>query len=321
MRLAAALLLVALAPLPAQDVWLGDSLARLGFANPLPARPGEERLVRAKGSPAVVEAAKDSDTLLVDGVRVSLNAPLGLRPMRLPTGPAVQRLTVSRGDYDRTLAPLLWSPPPEARRPRRILIDPGHGGRDPGKQSKELRMDEKYLTLDTARRLAALLREAGFEVHLTRERDVFVELEDRSRRAAAIKADLFVSLHYNAATATSASGIETYCLTPAGQFSTNDPNNRGSTGALPGNRHDALNIRAAYQVQRALIKRMEARDRGVRRARFGMLKDLSCPGILVEGGFMSNRSEMLRLSQESYRQRIAVAIAEGIGAYAAGLPR
>ena len=321
MRLAAALVLVALAPLPAQDVWLGDSLARLGFANPLPEKPGEERLVRAKGTPSVVEAARDSDTVLVDGIRVSLNAPLGLRPMRLPTGPAVPRLTVSRGDYDRTLAPLLWSPPPEARRPARILIDPGHGGKDPGKQSKELRMDEKYLTLDTATRLAALLRQAGFEVHLTREKDVFVELEDRAKRAGAVKADLFVSLHYNAAAAASASGIETYCLTPAGQFSTNDPNNRGSTGALPGNRHDALNLRAAYQVQRALVTRLEARDRGVRRARFSMLKDLSCPGILVEGGFMSNRSEMLRLSQESYRQRVAAAIAEGIGAYAGALPR
>ncbi len=318
---AAALLLAALAPLAAQDVWLGDSLARLGFANPTPARPGEERLARAKGSPALVEAARDSDTILVDGIRVSLNAPLGLRPMRLPTGPAVPRLTVSRGDYDKTLAPLLWSAPPEARRPRRILIDPGHGGKDPGKQSKELRMDEKYLTLDTARRLAALLRDAGFEVHLTREKDVFVELEDRAKRAAAVKADLFVSLHYNAAAAPSASGIETYCLTPAGQFSTNDPSNRGATAALPGNRHDALNVRAAYQVQRALVTRLEARDRGVRRARFSMLKDLSCPGLLVEGGFMSNRSEMLRLSQESHRQRIAAAIAEGIAAYAGALPR
>lgn len=321
MRLAAALLLVALAPLAAQDVWLGDSLARLGFANPTPARPGEERLSRAKGSPALVEATRDADTVLIDGVRVALNAPLGLRPMRMPTGPAVPRLTVSRGDYDRTLAPLLWSAPPEARRPRRILIDPGHGGKDPGKQSKELRMDEKYLTLDTANRLAAILREAGYEVHLTRTKDVFLELEDRARRAAVLKADLFVSLHYNAATATSASGIETYCLTPAGQFSTNDPNNRGSTGALPGNRHDALNIRAAYQVQRALVTRLEARDRGVRRARFSMLKDLSCPGILVEGGFMSNRSEMLRLSQESHRQKLAAAIAEGIAAYAGALPR
>ena len=321
MRLAAALLLVALAPLAAQDVWLGDSLARLGFANPTPARPGEERLSRAKGEPALVEAARDSDTLLVDGIRVSLNAPLGLRPMRMPTGPAVPRLTVSRGDYDRTLAPLLWTPPPEARRPRRILIDPGHGGKDPGKQSKELRMDEKYLTLDTANRLAALLAGAGYEVHLTRTKDVFIELEDRAKRAAALKADLFISLHYNAAAATAASGVETYCLTPAGQFSTNDPGNRGSTGALPGNRHDALNIRAAYQVQRALVTRLDARDRGVRRARFSMLKDLSCPGILVEGGFMSNRSEMLRLSQESHRQKLAAAIAEGVAAYAGSLPR
>lgn len=321
MRLAAALLLLGLARLGAQDVWLGDSLARLGFANPDPARPGSERFARADRAPAVLEAERDADTLLVDGIRVSLNAPLGARLLRPKTGPAVLRLTVSRGDYDKTLVPLLWTPPAEARRPRRILLDPGHGGKDPGKQSKEMRMDEKFLVLDTAERLAVLLRKAGHEVELTRTKDVFVEIEDRAKLAATWKADLFVSLHYNAAAAASASGIETYCLTPAGQFSTNDPSNRGATAPQAGNRHDALNVRAAFEVQKALVTRLEARDRGVRRARFAVLKDLSCPGILIEGGFMTNRGEMLRLSQESYRQRLAEAVAEGIAAYAGALPR
>lgn len=321
MRLAAAVLLLGLVRLGAQDVWLGDSLARLGFANPSPAQPGVERLERAGTAPTRVEAERDADTVLIDGIRVSLNAPIGARSLRPRTGPAVLRLTVARGDYDRTLAPLLWSPPPEARRPRRILLDPGHGGKDPGKQGKEMRMDEKFLALDTAERLAALLRKAGFEVELTRTKDVFVEIEDRARLAAAWKADLFVSLHYNAAAATSASGIETYCLTPAGQFSTNDPSNRGATAAQPGNRFDALNVRAAFEVQKALVTELQGRDRSVRRARFGVLKELSCPGILIEGGFMTNRGEMLRLSQDSYRQRLAEAVARGVAAYAAALPR
>jgi len=321
MRLAAALLVLTLARLGAQEVWLGDSLARLGFANPKPAQPGMERLERPNQAPSLVEAERDSEIVTIDGIRVSLNAPMSARSFKMRTGPAVLRLAVSRGDYDKTLAPLLWTAPPEARRPKRILIDPGHGGRDPGKQSKELKMDEKVLNLDTAQRLAILLRQAGFEVEFTRTKDVWVENEARAKMAATWKADLFVSIHYNAATVNTASGIETYCLTPAGQFSTNDPNNRGSTGAQPGNRFDALNVRAAYQVQKALVTQLQARDRSVRRARFTVLKDLTCPGILIEGGFMTNRGEMLRLSQESYRQKMAEAIASGIGAYAGSLPR
>lgn len=321
MRLAVALLVFALAQLGAQEVWLGDSLARLGFANPKPARPGSERLERPKQAPSLVEAERDSEVITIDGIRVSLNAPMSARSFKMATGPSVLRLAVTRGDYDKTLAPLLWSPPPEARRPKRIMIDPGHGGRDPGKQSKELRVDEKFLNLDTAQRLATLLRKAGFEVEFTRTKDVWVENEARAKMTGTWKADLFVSLHYNAATVATATGIETYCLTPAGQFSTNDPKNRGTTGAEPGNRFDALNVRLAYQVQKALVTELQGRDRSVRRARFSVLKDLTCPGILVEGGFMSNRGEMLRLSQESYRQKVAQAIADGIAAYAASLPR
>lgn len=321
MRLAAALLILALARLGAQEVWLGDSLARLGFANPKPVQPGIERLERPKQAPSLVEAERDSEVVTIDGIRVSLNAPMSARSFKMPKGPAVLRLAVSRGDYDKTLAPLLWTAPPEARRPKRILIDPGHGGRDPGKQSKEFKIDEKFLNLDTAQRLAILLKQAGFEVEFTRTKDVWVENEDRAKMTSTWKADLFISIHFNAATATSATGIETYCLTPAGQFSTNDPNNRGTTGAQLGNRFDTLNVRLAYQVQKALVTQLQARDRSVRRARFSVLKDLSCPGILIEGGFMSNRGEMLRLSQESYRQKMAESMAAGIAAYAGSLPR
>lgn len=321
MRAATGLLLALAATLPAAEIWLGDSLARLGFANPPPARDGGESFSRARPEPLLVAAERDRDQLLIDGVKVSLGEATVLRTQRPRVGPAIQRLAVRRADYDKVLLPLLWGPPPEARRPARILLDPGHGGKDPGFQNKALKLDEKALTLDTARRVAARLRAAGFEVLMTRDRDVFLDLKDRSALAAKVRADLFVSLHYNAAAATSAAGAETFCLTPAGQHSTHDTGNRGSTKAEPGNRFDALNIRAAYAVQRALVTRLRSTDRGVKRSRFTVLTDLGCPGILIEAAFLSNRAEAIRLSQETQRERIAEAIAEGILAYAAALPR
>lgn len=320
-RAATGLLLLLAAALPASEIWLGDSLARLGFANPAPERAGTERFSRARPAPLTVWAERDRDFLLVDGVKVSLGDAAALRTLRPRVGPATQRLAIRRADYDKVLLPLLWGPPPEARRPARILLDPGHGGRDPGFQNKSLRLNEKDLTLDTALRVAARLRAAGLEVSMTRDRDVFLELKDRSALAGKRRADLFVSLHYNAAAATSAAGAETFCLTPAGQHSTHDTGNRGSTKAEPGNRFDALNMRAAYAVQKSLVNGLRVADRGVKRARFSVLTDLPCPGILVEAAFLSNRAEAIRLSRESEREKIAQAIADGILAYAAGLPR
>jgi N-acetylmuramoyl-L-alanine amidase len=321
MRAATGLLILLAAALPASEIWLGDSLARLGFANPRPERDGSEQFSRAAPAPLSVSAEKDRDHLLVDGIKVCLGDATVLRPQRPRVGPATPRLAIRRLDYDKVLVPLLWGAPPEARRPVRILLDPGHGGRDPGFQNKALRLDEKHLTLETARRVATHLRAAGLEVALTRDRDVFLDLKDRSAMAGRTRADLFVSIHFNAAAATSAAGVETFCLTPAGQHSTHDTGNRGSTRAEPGNRFDALNIRAAYAVQRSLVTTLRSTDRGVKRARFSVLTDLPCPGILVEAAFLSNRAEAIRLSQESHREQVARAIADGILAYAAGLPR
>jgi len=174
-------------------------------------------------------------------------------------------------------------------------------------------------TIDTAARLKLLLEKQGIEVLFTRTKDVFVELEDRSAMAARLRADLFISLHYNAGPAgdTTADGIETYCLTPAGQRSTNAGKARSTTAAEPGNRFDAANILLAWSVQRRLVKATGADDRGVRRARFAVLKDLTCPGVLIEGGFMSSRREGALIADPAYRQKLAEAMAAGVADYVA----
>lgn len=315
-----ALLLLATALCRGDQVWLGDSLARLGFANPDPLREGREAFQRP-AYPQSLLAERDREYILIDGTKVFLDGPVRASTYRVRGQPDRVRLTVERADYLAALSPILWGAPGGPGRPLRIVIDPGHGGRDPGKQNAPLKLDEKTMTLDVAKRLALLLRQGGREVLLTREADAFVELKDRCALANRAKADLFISVHFNADKSAQANGTETFCLTPAGQHSTNDAGNRGSTAAEPGNRQDAQNVLLAFEVQRQLVKGLGGADRGVRRARFAVLTDLQCPGVLVEAAFLSNPDEARRVATESYRQSLARNLADAIGRYESRLTR
>lgn len=314
------LLLLAAALCRGDQVWLGESLARLGFANPEPAREGRESF-RRDADPGTLVAERDRDHVLIDGIKVFLDDPIRASTYRVKGQPDRIRLTVERADYLTTLSPILWGAPGGARRPLRVVLDPGHGGRDPGKQNLAIKLDEKAATLDVARRLAVLLRQSGREVLLTRETDTFVDLKDRCAFANRAKADLFVSIHFNGDNSAQANGSETYCLTPAGQHSTNDTRNRGATTAEPGNRHDARNALLAFEVQRQLVRGLGGADRGVRRARFAVLTDLECPGVLVEAAFLSNPDEARRVATEAYRQTLAQRLAAAIGSYESRLTR
>ena len=171
------------------DIFLGDSLRQLGLA-PLARVAGDAPLAErhgAKGLPTFVAEA-NKDYLLVEGVKVYLDDPIGqLRG----------KLTVTRIDYDKVIVPLAWRLPAARPGSQRILLDPGHGGKDPGKVHGTLNYTEKAATLDTALRLKLLLEKRGFEVLLTRDKDVAIDLDDRAPMATKAKADLFVSLHYN----------------------------------------------------------------------------------------------------------------------------
>jgi len=303
-------LLSGVAPLCAgsQDIYLGDSVRLLGLQQV--AQKGDtadiERFA-AKGLPDLF-AEKNREYVYVGGAKVFLDDNIDSKK---------GKLTVTRLDYDKVLVPLFWRLPPQLPGSKRIVIDPGHGGKDPGKLNTSLGYEEKAATLDTAIRLKLLLEKRGFEVVLTREKDVFIELADRAAAANKAKADLFVSLHYNggaAGDATSA-GIETYCLTPPGQYSTNKASGKADITAEAGNRFDTFNLLLAWNVHRSVLKATGAEDRGVRRARFAVLRPLNCPGILVEGGFISSRAEGAQIANATYRQKLAEAIAEGVLAY------
>jgi N-acetylmuramoyl-L-alanine amidase len=222
---------------------------------------------------------------------------------------------ISQLDLEDSLAPVL-SPPafPPGLKLKTICLDPGHGGNDPGYQSG--RSEEKDHTLLLAREVRDQLTRLGFGVVLTRSSDTRVPLEQRPEIARKRGADLFVSLHYNSAGSQhkEVNGVEVYCLTPEGAFSTN-AGGEGDTRWCAGNRHNAHNFLLAYQLQKSFARGLPIEDRGVKRARYEVLREAAMPAALIEAGFMSNPAESRRIFDPDYRRQLARAIVDGILAY------
>ncbi len=215
---------------------------------------------------------------------------------------------------------------------RRIVLDAGHGGKDPGTRSGSLH--EKDLALDISKRVRDLLEKDGFEVVMTRETDIFIPLEKRAFIANDGEADLFVSIHANAARNRNARGLETYYL----NFATSPDaeavaaRENASAGGVPMaqvprlvqqimNNNRVEESRAlATSVQEAMVADLldnpeSEHNRGVKTAGFHVLLGARMPAILLEIGFVSNRAEARLLRQSRYRGELAEAIAKGIRTY------
>lgn len=235
---------------------------------------------------------------------------LGFEP-RLLAG----RTEVYFRDVEKTFTPLLASEAAISKSSRLIVIDPGHGGTNWGTRAITGNAYEKDLTLDWARRLRPLLERRGWRVALTRTNDASLELPERVEAAERVGASLFVSLHFNAGASNGeAHGIETYCLTPQGLPSnvTRDFAD-DATKAWPNNAFDGENLRLAVRTHRRLLEATGAADRGVKRARFmGVLRGQNRPAILIEGGYLSNTGETLRILNPDYRQKLAEAVATAL---------
>ena len=214
----------------------------------------------------------------------------------------------------------------------RVVIDPGHGGRDPGVQGSGI--SEADLVLDISLRLKALLASRpAVDVVLTRDTDAFVPLEERTAIANRHGADLFLSIHANASQDRRARGIETYFL----NFASNPEaealaaRENASSGRTMARLQDlvqtiALNNKLdesrefAEIVQADLDQKLrpvnrQLRDRGVKQAPFVVLIGANMPSVLAEISFVSNRAEALLLKQDDYRQRIAQALFEAVLRY------
>ncbi len=229
---------------------------------------------------------------------------------------------ISQLDVDATFRPLLSVQKYEPdKKIRTICLDAGHGGKDPGNQASGKR--EKDLTLRLAADLRDQLQKMGFKVVFSRTSDRFVELSDRPALARKYGADVFVSLHFNGTSGdrSAAQGSEVYAMTPAGAASTNARGEGAGSPAYAGNRQDARNLQLAYLVQRSLVRTLGSPDRGVRRARFEVLREATMPAVLVEAGFLSHPTEGKKIFTAEYRKKMAQAIAEGIRSYKQAVER
>jgi len=212
------------------------------------------------------------------------------------------------------------------------VIDPGHGGHDPGVLGKGL--DEATLVLDVALRLERLLqKEPGVEVVLTRRTDVYVPLEERTEIANRQNADMFLSIHANASRNEDARGIETFYLSFASSpdaeavaarensASTREMNQLPDLiKAITLNNKLDESRDLANMVHEALVTNLrktnrQIRGRGVKKAPFVVLIGAAMPSVLAEISFVSNRQELTLLKTPAYRQKIAEALFDAVAKY------
>ncbi len=232
---------------------------------------------------------------------------------------------------------LLWGAAfaANATRKIRVLIDPGHGGKDAGAIGW-MRTREKDVNLRTALDLAKRLRETGlFDVRLTRSGDVFVTLPDRCRIANEWKADLFVSIHANYSHDRRDKGSEVYFLSDhasdpeaarlaefenAADAGPPDPSRDGEIassilGVMARTENLNRSSKLAATLALALRKKTSLKSRGVKQASLYVLHWTDAPSALVEMGYVSNRSDASRLRSSRFRNRIARALASGLVDY------
>src|SRR3954469_8210277 len=257
-----------------------------------------------------LQVTLDSREAIVNGVRNWLCFPVIAHD---------NKFLVSRIDLAKTIEPQLR--PHMIQRTGKIqtvVLDAGHGGYDKGAASTF--GNEKTYTLEVARALRPLLQAKGFKVVMTRETDVFIPLEVRARIANSTKDSIFVSIHFNATGSNpSATGFEIFSLTPRGAPSTNDESLAlHFVNMQAGSPMEAQSFELASVVYHSMCGNfLEEFDRGIKRARFAVLRRTSVPSILVEGGFLSETGDAKRISDAEWRKQFAQAICTGIEGYRA----
>ncbi len=201
---------------------------------------------------------------------------------------------------------------------RTVVLDAGHGGHDSGATGR--RGMEKEAALDVVLRAKRLLEAQGYTVRLTRSRDVFVPLEQRAAYANRFPDAIFVSVHFNKSSKGTASGIETFALAPRGVPSMDEQNfSYSDLKQHPGHARDPENIALATALHSSMLRKMRLYDRGIKRARFAVIRNIRIPGVLLEGGFMNHPLDSQLIASSSFRDSFAKAILEGVNRYSSAI--
>ena len=269
------------------------------------------------------QADYSNDTVHLEGATLRMQGAVNARELYLnglkfilsfPIIKVDNKILMSRMDLSKLVEPVLRPAKISTAPVHTVVLDAGHGGYDQGAFS--MLGNEKDFALDVVERARDLLTKAGFNVRLTRSADVFVRLEDRAAFANRQSNAVFVSVHFNAAAREDAGGVETYSLAPRGVPSTNNANvSLVDFQPCVGNIRDPENIALATAMHAALITKLGVSDRGIKRARFIVLRDSTIPAVLVEGGFLTNAQDRVRIATPIYRQILAQAILQGVLSY------
>lgn len=331
--------------------WAGDKLVfRAGLKNALPAPEETAGTEPVQPAPAPAKAAHKS---LVEGEEPSVlseTETLSYEPVMTAAAPKAAVLSPANPEHKQAPAisktapkpaPILKSEPNpvsmrEARKKMRVVVDPGHGGKDPG--AIRNRMREKDWNLSVGKELARLLQKGGFEVKLTRDNDTFIALSERSKIANNFKADLFVSVHTNASKNRNANGFQVYFRSEkatdkeaaetaafeneAMQYEEVHYNFVDALlQSLAKNEYINESSKLAGYVRNAVYKQPGIgiavnQNSSVRQANFYVLKGVNSPAVLVEMGYISSNKDRARLSNSAVRNKMALGIYNGIYNYA-----
>jgi N-acetylmuramoyl-L-alanine amidase len=290
---------------------LEDGATRLGLR--LVHSVPDTTVMLKSGAQPVARLADQSRQIDLLGLRIFLGDPVKARG---------DTFYISRIDFEDRIVPRLRPDMCGAipAVPHFIVIDPGHGGPDPGGINKALGTMEKTYTLDTSLRLRKLLEAAGYKVVLTRETDVDLPKPSRAEIANVAGADFFVSVHYNVVQHdTTTTGVEVMLFPPATQWSADSwsPGQKVFVEAKesPVNRFDAWNSVLGGALHKRLLEALHDGDRGEKFEHLAVLRGLKCPGVLVEPAFISSNAEAAKLGTAAFRDTIAAAIFAGIQDY------
>lgn len=268
------------------------------------------------------KAMVGSDLVILGDEKIKLSSPLKMQKGTVIVPADFKRKVIDRltQKFDYTI-----------KKFRVVIIDPGHGGQDPGAIGKN-GLKEKNVVLDIAKRLKDSLEEKGIDVIMTRTDDQFVPLEERSAIAARSKADLFISIHANASRARAAHGFEVFYLRDVDDndaevvknykilfnrlaMQKNNSVLEGILSSMISTYKRAESDRLAEYITKNTAETINSHNRGTKSARYVVLRNTLIPAILVEVGFLSNRQEEGLLKESSYREKIADSLAEGLIGY------
>ena len=280
-----------------------------------------------------------SNILLLGKEQIKLNAPVTIdqssvmlpHDFKIKVMDRFPKLFSAKAPARVTKAPRVF------RKLREVVIDAGHGGKDPGALGV-MGMQEKTVVLDIARRLKKLLEAAGVKVTMTRKDDTFFSLPERTAIASRSRADLFISIHANSSPVRSVHGVEVYCLKDLGTLEKNEAQRQANHKLMFKNlamKKGSVNLDdivadmlythkqsvspalAANLVER-VAQTAKTRDRGEKQSRFFVLRNTLIPAVLAEIGFVTNPREGRLLKTDDYRQKIAEGLAKGILGYGDG---